>query len=158
MYSFSYRQPRYYLLTLSLLQDGTTPRETKERSRVNFTKASCTLDASVKIYSYRVDDVHLSSYRVLANLNRTDKKDVVDEDEAGVMAEENSEGVKKRKERKCGVETIETNLGMLCFSIFTFEGACFAELTYLCIELSYKISQYQHVQIGFRLRYRPSLS
>lgn len=39
---------------------------------VNFTKASCTLDASVKIYSYRVDDVHLSSYKVLANLNRTD--------------------------------------------------------------------------------------
>ena len=42
--------------------------------RVNFTKASCTLDASVKIYSYRVDDVHLTSYKVLANLNRTDTK------------------------------------------------------------------------------------
>lgn len=41
---------------------------------VNFTKASCTLDASVKIYSYRVDDVHLTSYKVLANLNRTDTK------------------------------------------------------------------------------------
>jgi condensin complex subunit 2 len=40
--------------------------------RVNFTKASCTLDASVKIYSYRVDDVHLTSYKVLANLNRSD--------------------------------------------------------------------------------------
>jgi condensin complex subunit 2 len=39
---------------------------------VNFTKASCTLDASVKIYSYRVDDVHLTSYKVLANLNRSD--------------------------------------------------------------------------------------
>lgn len=39
---------------------------------VNFTKASCTLDASVKIYSYRVDDVHLTSYKVLANLNRND--------------------------------------------------------------------------------------
>jgi hypothetical protein len=39
---------------------------------INFTKASCTLDASVKIYSYRVDDVHLTSYKVLANLNRND--------------------------------------------------------------------------------------
>ena len=39
---------------------------------VNFTKASCSLDASVKIYSYRVDDVHLTSYKVLANLNRTE--------------------------------------------------------------------------------------
>ena len=54
----------------------TIKEETKTSStsnkRVNFTKASCTLDASVKIYSYRVDDVHLSSYKVLANLNRTD--------------------------------------------------------------------------------------
>ena len=41
------------------------------RKRVNFTKASCTLDASVKIYGYRVDDVHLTSYKVLANLNRS---------------------------------------------------------------------------------------
>jgi Condensin complex subunit 2 len=39
--------------------------------RVNFTKASCTLDASAKIYSYRVDDVHLTSYKVLANLHRS---------------------------------------------------------------------------------------
>ena len=41
------------------------------KNDVNFTKASCTLDASIKIYSYRVDDVHLSSYKVLANMNRT---------------------------------------------------------------------------------------
>jgi len=50
-----------------------------DQAEVNFQKASCTLDASVKIYSYRVDDVHLSSYKVLANLNRTDN----DEDEDG---------------------------------------------------------------------------
>ncbi|KAL3790838.1 hypothetical protein ACHAWO_007935 [Cyclotella atomus] len=101
-------------------EDGSTPRENKkeERSRVNFTKASCTLDASVKIYSYRVDDVHLSSYRVLANLNRTDKKDMVEEEDinaaAGGVVEEN--GVKKRKERKGGVETIETNLANINMS------------------------------------------
>jgi condensin complex subunit 2 len=56
-------------LTLNNAQPTPTPR----RQRVNFTKASCTLDASVKIYSYRVDDVHLSSYKVLANLNRNDQ-------------------------------------------------------------------------------------
>ena len=39
----------------------------------DFQKASCTLDASVKIYSYRVDDVWTSSFRVLENLNRTGK-------------------------------------------------------------------------------------
>mmetsp|Transcript_3701 Transcript_3701/g.6867 ORF Transcript_3701/g.6867 Transcript_3701/m.6867 type:complete len:192 (-) Transcript_3701:1999-2574(-) len=47
--------------------------EEKQEKGVNFTRASCTIDASVKIYSYRVDDVHLSSYKVLANLNRSDK-------------------------------------------------------------------------------------
>lgn len=54
-----------------------TPKQRKggKEKRVNFTKASCTLDASVKIYSYRVDDVHLSSYKVLANLNRTENND-----------------------------------------------------------------------------------
>ena len=38
----------------------------------NFQKASCALDASVQIYSSRVDDVYTSSFRVLENLNRTE--------------------------------------------------------------------------------------
>lgn len=38
----------------------------------NFQKASCTLDASVKIYGYRVDDTLYSSFRVLENLNRNE--------------------------------------------------------------------------------------
>ena len=44
------------------------------RAQVNFQKASCTLDASIKIYSYRVDDTWSSSYRILENLNRTDQE------------------------------------------------------------------------------------
>ena len=38
---------------------------------INFQKASCTLDASVKIYSNRVDDTHASSQRILDSLSRT---------------------------------------------------------------------------------------
>ena len=38
---------------------------------INFQKASCTLDASVKIYSNRVDDTHASSHRILESLSRT---------------------------------------------------------------------------------------
>jgi len=38
---------------------------------VNFQKASCTLDASVKIYSHRVDDTHASSHRILESLSRS---------------------------------------------------------------------------------------
>ncbi|KAF0765787.1 hypothetical protein AaE_002966, partial [Aphanomyces astaci] len=41
----------------------------------NFQKASCTLDASVKIYSYRVDDTWNSSFKVLENLTRGDEQD-----------------------------------------------------------------------------------
>jgi hypothetical protein len=40
----------------------------------NFQKASCTLDASIKIYSYRVDDTWNSSYKILENLSRTENK------------------------------------------------------------------------------------
>lgn len=84
---------------------------------VNFTKASCTLDASVKIYSYRVDDVHLTSYKVLANLNRTDngkKAKNTAEENSQVTAESNNEGAAARQERRAArnnAETLETNLG-----------------------------------------------
>ena len=37
----------------------------------NFQAASCTLDASVKIYSYRVDSIHNETYRVLGDLSLT---------------------------------------------------------------------------------------
>ena len=39
---------------------------------VNFTKASCSLYASAKIYSYHVNDAHLTSYEVLVTLSRAD--------------------------------------------------------------------------------------
>ncbi|CAM9431335.1 unnamed protein product [Scytosiphon promiscuus] len=48
-------------------------------SRVNFQKASCTLDASVKIYSHsRVDATHISSFSLLENLNRGNKSTAED--------------------------------------------------------------------------------
>lgn len=49
------------------------------RAGVNFQKASCKLDASVKIYSVRVDDTHDTSYRILANLTRTGAPAAVDQ-------------------------------------------------------------------------------
>ncbi|KAL3918231.1 MAG: hypothetical protein SGILL_004335 [Bacillariaceae sp.] len=91
---------------------------------VNFTKASCTLDASVKIYSYRVDDVHLTSYKVLANLNRTDtskedggskkngkknskQSDGDDDDEPGTQS--------NRKNSGGNTDTLEHNLCKCCY-------------------------------------------
>lgn len=88
-----------------------------DKGRVNFAKASCTLDASVKIYSYRVDDVHLSSFRVLANLNRSDNKkddDVRADENGGGVEEAGGEKVVKRRTGPRGpTETLETNLGKL---------------------------------------------
>jgi condensin complex subunit 2 len=85
--------------------------------RVNFTKASCTLDASVKIYSYRVDDVHLTSYKVLANLHRNSNKDDTartqasnrdthDQDEA--TGEQEEKGTEKTSGN---APTLEQNIG-----------------------------------------------
>lgn len=88
-------------------------KETEE-SGVNFTKASCTLDASVKIYSYRVDDVHLTSYKVLANLNRTEtggkNKDKSTATNDPAFEEDSANRREKRKNTE--TETLEQNLGM----------------------------------------------
>ncbi|KAK4850531.1 hypothetical protein QYF36_007520 [Acer negundo] len=44
--------------------------ETVGDSETNFQKASCTLEAGVKIYSVRVDSVHAEAYKVLCGINR----------------------------------------------------------------------------------------
>ncbi|KAG7349937.1 condensin complex subunit 2 [Nitzschia inconspicua] len=84
---------------------------------VNFTKASCTLDASVKIYSYRVDDVHLTSYKVLANLNRTDsnkddKRNKTNKESPDGDIQENGTKSQRTGTKSAGgaVETLEHNL------------------------------------------------
>ncbi|KAJ7520141.1 hypothetical protein O6H91_20G068600 [Diphasiastrum complanatum] len=45
--------------------------DASEDTQTNFQKASCTLEASAKIYSYRVDSVHSETYKVLGGINRT---------------------------------------------------------------------------------------
>lgn len=84
-----------------------------DNAGVNFAKASCTLDASVKIYSYRVDDVHLTSYKVLANLNRTDtgKKKNKDDDSTKAKIAASSSESNSEKRKVTQTETLEQNLG-----------------------------------------------
>jgi hypothetical protein len=115
-----------------------------ERGRVNFAKASCAIDASVKIYSYRVDDVHLSSFRVLANLNRSDN--TKDDDggngmmDSGGMTEDGGVGggaggtgekVVKRRTNTRPADTLESNMGK-----FMWRNA------YLYFTLRYSINTY----------------
>ena len=113
----------------NVLGNNTSLLVPKDR-RVNFTKASCTLDASVKIYSYRVDDVHLTSYKVLANLHRNSNKD---ESSANVQAsnldssgnnnndEDNTEIEKKGAGKNSGnAPTLEQNIGKLAILLSIF--------------------------------------
>ena len=108
-------------------QDG-SPQEivrqggNNEGKRVNFTKASCTLDASVKIYGYRVDDVHLTSYKVLANLSRTDSGGGNKKNSHGDHRDDGIEdGAKpasrKHSSRSGPTETLESNLGEIISGI-----------------------------------------
>ncbi|CAH0485238.1 unnamed protein product [Peronospora farinosa] len=83
----------------------------------NFQKASCTLDASIKIYSYRVDDTWNSSYKILENLSRTEQKHGVDD--TGSDAEGGAK--KARKTRKTHARTIEKNLNNINLKAYDME-------------------------------------
>ncbi|OQS02816.1 condensin complex subunit 2 [Thraustotheca clavata] len=80
-------------------QEDASPTDT-----YNFQKASCTLDASVKIYSYRVDDTWNSSFKVLENLTRGDE---VQEDD---VDEESASQRRTSTKKMSTANTLETNL------------------------------------------------
>ena len=76
----------------------------------------------MKIYSHRVDDVHLSSYKVLANLNRTGPSDKdMGGDRGGLSGEEEEDddddgrrrvrSKKKTKSKARGEATLASNVG-----------------------------------------------
>ncbi|CAE7228308.1 ncaph [Symbiodinium natans] len=75
------------------------PEEAELESR--FHEASCTIEASARIYACRVDCVHTDTYRVLGGLNSADAND-----EDGQPGED---GKPTKKRRICGVNTLERN-------------------------------------------------
>jgi condensin complex subunit 2 len=94
-------------------RSGHAANENEKERGVNFTKASCTLDASVKIYSYRVDDAHLTSYKVLANLNRTESANTTTNSNTEKQQDDDEmtkNSNKKNDKPRIGTETIESNL------------------------------------------------
>ena len=80
---------------------------------VNFQKASCTLDASVKIYSNRVDDTWTSSYRILENLSRNgtsgDAEDGIERGPARV----GSKSISSRNGLTCTIESDKDKLNQI---------------------------------------------
>ncbi|GMF22713.1 unnamed protein product [Phytophthora lilii] len=83
----------------------------------NFQKASCTLDASIKIYSYRVDDTWNSSYKILENLSRTEQKHGVEE----AASDDEGAATTARKTRKTHARTIEKNLNNINLKAYDTE-------------------------------------
>ncbi|KJE97584.1 hypothetical protein CAOG_07417 [Capsaspora owczarzaki ATCC 30864] len=77
----------------------------------NFQAASCTLDASIKIYSYRVDSIHTETYKVLGGLTRSS---------ATAEETEEGDGTKARKAHR-SVNTLETNAAALNVKTFDME-------------------------------------
>ncbi len=94
----------------SLIKDDSSDRENRG---VNFQKASCTLDASVKIYSHRVDDTWSTSFRILENLSRGNNVSAdADTDEDGTKAVARV-GTKAMSNRLNLTSTIEKNISNL---------------------------------------------
>ncbi|KAB7496436.1 Condensin complex subunit 2 [Armadillidium nasatum] len=95
---------------LQLIDYMTELLKRKDSDMNNFQMASCTLDASTKIYSCRVDSVHTDTLKMAGGLGRTKDKpegnpgDVQGDDEY----ENQPRGKKRVKSKKCA--TIESNL------------------------------------------------
>ncbi|GBG78147.1 hypothetical protein CBR_g26183 [Chara braunii] len=60
--------------------------EVDDQNQTNFQKASCTLDAGVKIYSCRVDSYHSEAFKVLGSLSSTAAEPRADGDKDGELA------------------------------------------------------------------------
>jgi condensin complex subunit 2 len=87
--------------------------EDENNTETNFQKASCTLEAGVKIYSMRVDSVHSEAYKVLGGITRAGHDDGGDhEDAAGAV--ENATNQKKQPEKKISpLSTLEPSFDAL---------------------------------------------
>ncbi len=92
----------------ALIKNDETSSNDKNHRGVNFQKASCTLDASVKIYSSRVDDTWSSSFRILENLSRNGTNYSDDEDDDN----DASNGNKRKKDAKVGSRNTSKRLGL----------------------------------------------
>ena len=74
-------------------------------------RASASLDATAKIYGYRVDSVHTETFKFLGGLNRN-KKELNAKEENDELGQDNDISKKKEKVKR-GINTLETNIRKL---------------------------------------------
>ena len=84
-------------------------------------KASASLDATAKIYGFRVDSVHSETFKFLGGLNRNKKELNLREDNNDEIQEGGDETKKKEKIRR-GVNTLETNINKLNLSKYDIDS------------------------------------
>ena len=99
---------------LQLIDYMTEMLRTKDSNMNNFQVASCTLDASAKIYAYRVDCIHTDTMRMAGGLGRTQDKQQQREDGDPNDSSQPSNHPSKRKRKKTA--TLETNPNNLTLS------------------------------------------
>ncbi|KAK6934494.1 Condensin complex subunit 2/barren [Dillenia turbinata] len=89
----------------------------EEDTDTNFQKASCTLEAGVKIYSLRVDSVHSEAYKVLGGINRVGREDESESVDGGgdnIGSGQEEGGPKKETEKKISpLTTLESSFEAL---------------------------------------------
>ena len=91
-------------------------------------KASASLDATAKIYGFRVDSVHSETFKFLGGLNRNKKELNIKEDnnnnneENAVVVVEEAEQTKKKEKPKRGINTLETNINKLNLSKYDIDS------------------------------------
>ncbi|XP_073296850.1 condensin complex subunit 2-like [Primulina huaijiensis] len=90
--------------------------EEENDAETNFQKASCTLEAGVKIYSLRVDSVHSEAYKVLGGINRVGHENEQDPivDDANINNEQEENDSKKEQGRKLSpLSTLEPSFNAI---------------------------------------------
>lgn len=97
--------------------------EFRHGEMTNFQVASCTLDASVKIYSYRVDSIHQDTYKVMSGLSRSDTRSNNADHVAasGDEANHGEEQPKKPARARHSAHTLETKVENLNVKKFDLE-------------------------------------
>ncbi|PRQ52729.1 putative condensin complex subunit 2/barren [Rosa chinensis] len=88
--------------------------EEEKDAETNFQKASCTLEAGVKIYSLRVDSVHSEAYKVLGGMNRAGQDNEQDTGTEDANADNEQDMATSKKERKMSpLSTLESSFEAL---------------------------------------------
>jgi hypothetical protein len=83
----------------------TLPHLINKKDESSWQKASASLDASAKIYGYRVDSVHSETFKFLGGLSRADMKEE-NKDNEDESAESSSNRERKKANDKVTVRVI----------------------------------------------------